>query len=411
MPAIAYEYPAEIAAIREGLERFVRTEVMPRHHDNAELFENPHHRFTSDGRYSPAVLKLIAEVRQASARAGYYSMCAPESVGGQGLGHVAWFGGWEKIFHLCGGQYWLGQYTLSHWAFGPSPVLTELTPEARERFLPGLMSGATTMCFGMSEPGAGSDAMMMQTRATRDGDGWRISGSKIWTTNSPYADYCIVFAVTDPEAAAQRRNGISAFLVPTNSPGFVVQRVIRMWDSAGGNEAVLHFDNIRVEPWQLVGRLNRGFAIAMLGVNLGRIYNSARAVGMGRWALEKAYDYVKVRKTFDQPLSEYQGVTFPLAESAMQIHAAHLMSLNVSQLLDRGLPARKELSMTKGFATQMGALAVDRAMQVHGAIGMTAEMHMTEMFHSLRLVQIADGSNEILRRTISKEMLAGDLDL
>ncbi|HQP68752.1 MAG TPA: acyl-CoA dehydrogenase, partial [Quisquiliibacterium sp.] len=166
-----------------------------------------------------------------------------------------------------------------------------------------------------------------------------------------------------------------------------------------------------VEPWQLVGRLNRGFAIAMLGVNLGRIYNSARAVGMGRWALEKAYDYVKVRKTFDQPLSEYQGVTFPLAESAMQIHAAHLMSLNVSQLLDRGLPARKELSMTKGFATQMGALAVDRAMQVHGAIGMTAEMHMTEMFHSLRLVQIADGSNEILRRTISKEMLAGDLDL
>ncbi len=118
-----------------------------------------------------------------------------------------------------------------------------------------------------------------------------------------------------------------------------------------------------------------------------------------------------MRKAFDNTLSEYQGVTFPLAESAMHIHAAHLMALNVSQLLDRGLPARKELSMTKGFATQMGALAVDRAMQVHGAIGMTAEMHMTEMFHSLRLVQIADGSNEILRRAIAKEMLGGDLDL
>lgn len=411
MTAIAYEYPAEIVAIREGLERFVRTEVIPRHEDNAALLENPHRRFTEDGRYSAPVLRLISEVRQAAARAGYYGMCAPESIGGQGLGHVAWFAGWEKIFHLCGGQYWLGHFALAHWAFGPSPVLTELTPVARERFLVDIMNGEKSMCFGMSEPGAGSDAMMMQTRAVADGDGWRISGSKIWTTNSPYADYCIVFAVTDPEAAAQRRNGISAFLVPTSSPGFVVQRVIRMWDSAGGNEAVLHFDDIRVEPWQLVGRLNKGFAIAMLGVNLGRIYNSARAIGMGRWALEKAFEYVKVRKAFGNPIAEYQGVTFPLAESAMHIHAAHLMALNVSQLLDRGLPARKELSMTKGFATQMGALAVDRAMQVHGAIGMTAEMHMAEMFHSLRLVQIADGSNEILRRTIAKEMLDGDVDL
>ncbi len=411
MPAIAYQYPDEVRAIREGLDRFLKTEVIARHERHAALLDNERNLFTDDGRYHPDALALITEVRIAAARAGYYTMCVPTDLGGQGLGNVAWFGAWERIFHTCADHYWLGHYVLSHWAFGPSAVLRQLTPQARETLLPGMMSGQESMCFGMSEPGAGSAAMMMKTRAVPDGDGWRLSGSKIWTTNSPYADYCIVFAVTDPEAAAQRRNGISAFLVPTNSPGFVVQRVIRMWDSAGGNEAVLHFDNIRVEPWQLVGRLNRGFAIAMLGVNLGRIYNSARAVGMGRWALEKAYDYVKVRKTFDQPLSEYQGVTFPLAESAMQIHAAHLMSLNVSQLLDRGLPARKELSMTKGFATQMGALAVDRAMQVHGAIGMTAEMHMTEMFHSLRLVQIADGSNEILRRTISKEMLAGDLDL
>lgn len=411
MTAIAFDYPSDIAAIREGLLGFIRAEVVPRHEANAGVLENPHRLYTDDGRYSPAVLKLIAEVRQAAARAGYYAMCAPESIGGQGLGHLAWFGAWERIFKECGAQYWLGHYTLGHWAFGPSPVLTRLTPEARERFLPGLMSGEQSMCFGMSEPGAGSDAMMMQTTAKPDGNGWRLSGTKIWTTNSPYADYCIVFAITDPQAAAERRSGISAFLVPTRSPGFVVQRVIRMWDSAGGNEAVLHFDDVRVEPWQLVGELHRGFSIAMLGVNLGRIYNSARAVGMARRALEQAFDYVKVRQTFGQALAEYQGVTFPLAESAMHVHAAHLMALNVCQLLDTGRPARKELSMTKAFATQMCAQAVDRAIQAHGAIGMTSEMHLTEMFHSLRLVQIADGSNEILRRTIAKEMLAGDLDL
>jgi acyl-CoA dehydrogenase len=244
-----------------------------------------------------------------------------------------------------------------------------------------------------------------------DGDGWRLSGGKIWTTNSPYADYCIVFAVTDPERAAQRKGGISAFLVPTTSPGFVVERVIRMWGSTGGDEAILHFDNIRIEPWQLVGELNKGFAIAMLGVNLGRLYNSARAVGQSRAALEKAFEYVKVRETFGHPIAEYQGVMFPLAESAIQMHAAHLMCHNAARLLDAGRPARKEVAMTKAFATQMGAQAIDRVIQAHGAIGMTNDLHLGEAYHSLRKVNIADGSNEILRRTIVKEMLEGDMDL
>ncbi|NDH53047.1 MAG: acyl-CoA dehydrogenase family protein [Betaproteobacteria bacterium] len=411
MTAIAYEYSPEIVEIRKGIEKFIKVEVIPRHENNARLFEIPHKTYTEDGRYSPDVLRLISEVRQAASKAGYYNMCAPESIGGQGLGHVAWFAGWEQIFHQCAENYWIGHFAMGHWAYGPSPVLTRLTDEAKQRFLPGLIAGTHSLCFGMSEPGAGSDAMMMQTRAKSDGTGWLLNGSKIWTTNSPYADYCIVFAVTDPEAAAQRKRGISAFLVPTNSPGFVIQRVIRMWDSAGGNEAVLHFDNVRVEPWQMVGELHNGFSIAMLGVNLGRIYNTARAVGMGRWALEKAFDYIKIRKTFGKPISEYQGVTFPLAESAMHIHAAHLMALNVSQLLDKGLPARKELSMTKGFATQMAAMAIDRAIQAHGAIGVTSELGLTEAYKTLRMVNIADGTNEILRRTIAQEMLAGDTDL
>jgi acyl-CoA dehydrogenase len=275
-----------------------------------------------------------------------------------------------------------------------------------------MMRGETTMCFGMSEPGAGSDAAMMTTRAERDGEGWRLNGSKIWTTNSPYAEYCIVFAVTDPEQAAKGRGaGISAFLVPTSSPGFVVQRVIRLWGHNGGNEAVLAFDDVRIEPYQLVGELHKGFAIAMLGVNLGRLFNSARAVGLARWALERGFEYAKVRKAFGHPIAEYQGVTFPLAESATEIHAAHLMALNVAQLLDAGEPARKELSMTKGFATQAGLRALDRVIQAHGAIGMTNELHLSHAYLTLRAVNIADGSNQILWRAISKEMLGGDVEL
>lgn len=411
MSAVAFQYPDEIQALRDGLAAFIRSEVIPRHEKNAALLEDEHRKFTDEGRYHPEVLKLAREVRQASARAGYYAMCAPESLGGMGMGYLAWFAAWEQITISGEGKYWLGESTLAHWAFGPSPVLAHLTPHAREQILPGLMSGETTMCFGMSEPDAGSDAMMMKSRAEPDGDGWRLNGSKIWTTNSPYADYCIVFAVTDPPAATARKGGISAFLVPTRSPGFSVQRVIRMWGHAGGNEAVLSFSDVRVEPWQLVGQLHKGFATAMLGVNLGRIYNSARAVALGRWGIQTALEYAKLRKTFGRPIADYQGVTFPLAESAMQIHAAHLMSLNVCQLLDAGRPARKELSMTKAYAAQAAALALDRAMQAHGALGFTNEMHLSHNFLRMRMLNVADGSNEILRRTIIKEMLDGDVHL
>lgn len=411
MPAIAYDYPDDVRAVIDGVERFVRAEVAPRHERHAALLDDERRLFDDSGRYVPEALALIREVRMAAAQAGYYTMCVPPALGGQGLGHVAWFAAWERIFHLCADHWWLGHYTISHWAFGPSAVLETLTPQARETLLPGMMAGRESMCFGMSEPGAGSDAMMMRTRATRDGDGWRLDGGKIWTTNAPYAQYCIVFAVTDPDRAAQRRGGISAFLVPTGSPGFRVERVIRMWGSVGGNEAELRFDGVRVEPWQLVGELDRGFAIAMLGVNLGRLYNSARAVGTARWALERGFDYAKLRQAFGHPIADYQGVSFPLADSAMQVHAAHLTALNAAQLVDRGLPARKEIAIAKGFATQAGAQALDRVIQVHGAMGMTNELGLTEPYKSLRKVNIADGSNEILRRTIAQEMLAGDLDL
>lgn len=411
MPAIAHDYPDDVRAVLDGVERFVRAEVAPRHERHAALLDDERRLFDDAGRYVPEALALIRDVRMAAARAGYYTMCVPRELGGQGLGHVAWFAAWERIFHLCADHWWLGHYTISHWAFGPSAVLAKLTPEGRETLLPGMMAGRESMCFGMSEPGAGSDAMMMRTRATRDGDGWRLDGGKIWTTNAPYAQYCIVFAVTDPERAAQRRGGISAFLVPTDAPGFRVERVIRMWGSVGGNEAELRFDGVRVAPWQLVGELDRGFAIAMLGVNLGRLYNSARAVGTARWALERGFEYAKLRQAFGHPIADYQGVTFPLADSAMQVHAAHVTALNAAQLVDRGLPARKEIAIAKGFATQAGALALDRVIQVHGAMGMTNELGLTEPYKSLRKVNIADGSNEILRRTIAQEMLAGDLEL
>ena len=411
MSAIAWELPEEIRAVRDGLVDFARKEVLPRHDKHRDLFEDQRRLYREDGRFSDELKGLIGEVRRASAKAGYYNMCVPESLGGGGLAHLAYFVGWEALFHLCGPQNWLMLYVISHWAFGPSRLLEKVTPEARDKILAPMMAGEASMCFGLSEPGAGSDAAALATRAVPDGNAWRLTGRKIWTSNSPVADYCIVFAITDAERAAARKGGISAFLVPTSSPGFEVQRIIKLFGHIGGDEAELRLEEVRVEPWQLVGELHQGFAAALYGVSLGRIYNSARAVGYGRWALEKALDYAQQRKAFGKAIAEYQGVTFPLAESAMELHAAHLMGLNVATLLDQGAPAVKELAMTKAYAVQVGYRAVDRAMQTHGAMGFTNELGLHHAWHSLRIVNVADGTNEILNRSIVQRLLKGDVEL
>jgi alkylation response protein AidB-like acyl-CoA dehydrogenase len=184
-----------------------------------------------------------------------------------------------------------------------------------------------------------------------------------------------------------------------------------MFGSIGGDEAELRLEDISVQPWQLVGTLHQGFQTALHGVSIGRIYNAARAVGYGRWALEIALEHAKAREAFGKPIAEHQGVSFPLAESAMELHGAHLMGLNAARLLGQGGLAIKELSMVKAYLVEIGVRAVDRAMQVHGAMGFTNEMNLTEAWHALRAVNVADGTNEILRRTIAQRLLKGDTAL
>lgn len=411
MGSIAFDIPDELIAVRNGIEAFVHKEIIPRHEKHRDLLSDQRRLYLEDGRICNEALTLIREVRMASAAAGYYNMCVPKEIGGFGMGYLAYYVAWELINRMCGGHCWLGTYAISHWAFGPSPVLLEVSPEVREEMLAPMITGEKSMCFGMSEPDAGSDVAMIKTRAIPDGDCWRINGRKIWITNAPYADYAIVFAVTDPERARQRKGGISAFMIPTDSPGFEIESIVRMYGEIGGNEGAVVLDNILVHPHQLVGELHEGFRIGLLGVSLGRVYNSARAVGLARWALELAFEYSKIRESFDHTISEYQGVMFPLTESAMEVHAAHLLGLNAASLLDRGDRAIKELSMAKAYSVEVCLRAIDRAIQTHGAMGFTNELGLTEALKFVRVVNIADGTNEILRRTILHRMLRGDMEL
>ncbi|HLT09841.1 MAG TPA: acyl-CoA dehydrogenase family protein [Micromonosporaceae bacterium] len=401
--------PSETRGVLEGLADFLQAEVIARHDALGEVLADPRHRYGPDGRHVPAVEAERRAVRMAAAKAGYYTMCVPESLGGGGQGAVTMYAAWVLISSLCGSRYWLGNEVVAHWATGPSVVFEHAGPAIREEWLPALMSGERTMCFMMSEPGAGSDVWQMSTRALPDGDGWRITGVKQWISNGPHADLGLVFAVTDQELFAARAGGISAFLIPADSPGFQVDSVIGLYGQTGGEHAIMSLTDVRVDRRQLFGELNRGLAIGLDGIALGRLYNTAKGVGLARWALRQAVDFARERTTFGRRLADNQGISFPLADCATQIHAANLLGLHAAGRVDAGAPALSEVAMAKLYATEMATRVIDRCMQTLGGLGITTEVGMAKAWQTMRTVQIADGSSEILRRLIARRLFNGDL--
>jgi acyl-CoA dehydrogenase len=195
-----------------------------------------------------------------------------------------------------------------------------------------------------------------------------------------------------------------------SAKGVAVDSVIKMFGEVGGNEAIVSFSEVRVPADHLVGEEGQGFRLAMGGVSLGRVYNSGRALGYARWALEQATEYAKVRKSFGKPLAEHQGISFKLAESAMDIYAARHAALDMTARLDRGELAIRELAMSKALCCEAMLRVADRAMQVCGGMGITNETHLYRVWHMARALQIADGSGEILRVTIASRLLKGELD-
>jgi acyl-CoA dehydrogenase len=399
----------EVSQIIGGLLAFIDAVVLPLEDKNSDVLHDPRKLYDSRGAYSSTARELVREVRMASAAAGYYAMFCPEEIGGGGLGSRVMLDAYESVYRKYGPGRLLAEAVIAHWAFGPSFLCSKFSPTVRETLLEDIMAGRISMCFGMSEPNAGSDAWMMSTRAVKDADGWVISGTKQWTSNAPYADYCYLFAVTDPVMHRERKGGVSCFLVPMTAPGVSVDSVIRMFGDIGGNEAITSFVDVRVPAENLIGNEGEGFKLAMGGVSLGRVFNSGRALGLSRWALERAVDYAKTRQTFGKPIAEHQGVSFKLADSAMDIYAAKAAATDLTERLDRGERPIRELAMSKAICAEAFLRVTDRCMQVCGAMGLTNELEIYKAWHSARAMQLADGSAEILRETIAKRLFRGEV--
>ena len=257
-------------------------------------------------------------------------------------------------------------------------------------------------CFCLTEPHTGSDASAITTRATRDGDHFVLNGVKQFITTGKYAQVAIVFAVTDKTAG---KKGISCFLVPTETPGYIVARVEEKMGQKASDTAQILFENCRIPASCLLGQEGDGYRIALSNLEAGRIGIAAQSVGMARSALDAAVKYAKERVAFGVPLTGHQAVSFRLADMATQVDAARLLVWRAAMLKDAGKPCLKEASMAKMFASEIAEKVCSDAIQIHGGYGYTSDFPVERIYRDVRVSQIYEGANDIQRLVIGRAIV------
>ncbi|AXF55344.1 acyl-CoA dehydrogenase family protein [Salicibibacter kimchii] len=409
---INFSEPEEIKEVLASLDRFIEVEIKPLEKKFAKELEDERYLYDENGYFTKEIQEALKDVRMKSANAGFYTMFGMPELGGNGdqFGPVAVALIYESLTKKYGENLFVDEiFPVGLFTGGLTPVLLGLQDELKEKMLPELASGESLLCFGLSEPEAGSDVWSMKTKAVKDGDHWVINGTKQWITNSPYADYAMIFAITDLELVANRKGGISTFLVPFDGETCVNSSVIPYLGSIGSRIGTISLDNARVHESYIIGELHDGFGAALHGVDIGRVVMAAQCVGTAQWALDIALDYAKQRKTFGVTIENHQAVQMQFAECAMDIYAGRNMLLHCAWKMENQekLPL-KEISMIKAFTTEMGFRVVDRCMQICGGMGLTNEMELEKAWRHMRATRVPDGTAEIQRRTIARRLLKGD---
>ena len=400
----------------EGLLGFIDSEVLPLEEKFKETLHDERKLFGEDGLLAPEILEARNSIRRKSAQAGYYTMMAPESVGGGGL---PWSVGpflMEAMYRKYGpGRIFIGWAAgfltsplIASFVDGPSHLFLGASPAVRSELFPAFLSGEKTVCFGVTEPGAGSDLWGLKTKARRDGDDWIINGAKQWITNAPYCDYAAVFAITNEEAFTAHKGGLSCFLLDANSPGFTKDKPEKIIGHISSDCGGFTMDEVRVRNDYMMGSLDGAFQIAMFGISEGRMGMASSCLGLAEWALDRSLEYAKERKTFGATLSEHQALQFMMSETAMEIFAAKYAIIQTSRMLDAGEIPIKEICISKALSIEMCQRAFDRAIQIHGGMGLSSELALEEGFRIARTARIPDGTSEIQRRQIFRQLLRGD---
>ncbi|MBS0523709.1 MAG: acyl-CoA dehydrogenase family protein [Proteobacteria bacterium] len=331
---------------------------------------------------------------------GLFGVCAPVEWGGAGADFLAYMLMTEELAY---GDAGICNMVNAANSFG-AKVRDSGTPEQKKRFLQPVASGEALGCLLMTEPHAGSDAAAMRTRAVKHGDRWVLNGTKCFITSGQSAGYAVIFAVTDPEAG---KRGLSAFLTRTDRPGYRVARQETKLGHRSNDTCQIAIEDLEVPAGDLLGQPGDGLRIALAAMDSTRVAAAAQAIGVARAAHDAALAYARERQAFGKPILEHQAVAFRLAEMATEIEVARQMCHHVARLKSAGVRCVKEASMAKLYASQMSERVCSAAIQVHGGYGYVNDFPVEKYYRDARVFQIYDGTNEVQKILISRELAAG----
>jgi alkylation response protein AidB-like acyl-CoA dehydrogenase len=321
-----------------------------------------------------------------------------EEYGGAGADYISFAIVVEELSRACGST---GITYSAHISLGGAPLSLFGTEVQKRKYLSRICSGESLGAFGLTEPNAGSDAGGTRTTAVKQGDEWVINGSKCFITNASYAKFLALTAVTDKEKGTK---GITAFIVPTDAPGFTVIDNYEKLGLHSSNTTELVIDGVRVPEENILGKKGEGFKQFLITLDGGRIGIGAMAVGIAQAAYDKALQYAKERQAFGRSISQFQAIQHKLADMAMQIELARNMVYKAAWLKDNGRKFTKEAAMAKLYASEVAMAATHQAIQIHGGYGYMREYQVERFFRDARLLEIGEGTSEILRNVIAREI-------
>ena len=343
--------------------------------------------------------ELNEAVKAKGIAAGLYALNMPEELGGGGLDYVT--GALAEM------EFGRTSWALSSCVGRPTHILLACEGEQRERYLLPTIRGERSECFALTEPGAGSDARSIQTRAVRDGGDWVISGTKQFISHADHADYVILVAVTgEDETPKGMRPRFTTFLVDKDLPGVEVTPVGCV-SARGYNPHLIAFTDVRVPDTGILGEEGQGFDFATEWLYASRVMMAAHCTGRARLVLELAADWARTRRQFDRPIGEFQGVSFKLADMETEIRAAWLLTLQASWKLDQGTLVPVDASVAKLYASEMLGRVVDEGVQIFGGMGLSTELPMERYWRDARVERIWEGTSEIHRDLIGRAVLRG----
>ena len=344
-------------------------------------------------------MDLVREIQHKAIAAGLYAANIPEEFGGAGLDTPTWL--------LYEKELGRANYAL-HWTCvaRPSNILCAGTPEQRARYLEPCVRGEKWDCLAMTEPGAGSDLRGMKASARQDGSDWVLNGTKHFISHADIADFTICFMATGEEDTLRgRKKLITAFFVDKGTPGYAVRDGYRNVSHRGYTNAILEFDNCRIPAENVLGEIHKGFEVANTWLGATRLQVGATCLGRADRAFKHSVEWAATREQFGQPIGKFQGVSFKLADMAMEMKAAELMILEAGWKFDRGEATDADMAMAKLKATEMLAMVADEAIQIHGGMGLMDELPLERIWRDARIERIWEGTSEIQRHIISRALL------